>query len=123
MPEWMDEAKGYKDHTHRATICNQYCGRYIPILIGRSGSSSSGCSHHISSSDLSVKEHAMKNQISGRTHIKVADYLGKEAQEPHAEVQLIKIGKREKNRVVWSSEVEDAKELVHQAFLDNLYKR
>lgn len=65
----------------------------------------------------------MKNQITGRTHIKVSDYLGKEEKEPKPVVQLFKIGKREKNRVVWSSQVEDAKEMVHQAFLDDLYSR
>lgn len=58
----------------------------------------------------------MKNLIVGRTHIKVKDYLSDEDKQP--KVQLIHIGKRIRskritNPVVWSSEIEDAKEMIY----------
>jgi len=54
-----------------------------------------------------------KNLISGHSHLLVKDYLTKEDEQP--KVQLVKIGKkhkREENKVVWSSVIEDAKQTV-----------
>ena len=61
----------------------------------------------------------MKNLLRGHSHVQVKDFLSQEDQQP--KVALVKIGKRvrskrEENKVVWSSEVEDAKATV-DAFL------